>query len=140
MVTKGHGVKIGYGDQGADGAVGAGPFTLFARITEIGGIEVEADDIETTHMESPNQYKEFTAGFADAGECDFVLQFQKANAANVWALFRQDKTFEVTFKDGSTWTFNGYLKRFGTEADREGIVTVPCVIKLSGEPVFEAAA
>jgi hypothetical protein len=109
-------------------------------VTEIDGIEVEADDIETSHMESPNQFKEFTAGWADAGEVDFVIQFKKENAGTVWGLFRQDKSFEVKFKDGSTWTFNGYLKKFGTETDREGIITVPLTAKISGEPEFEAAA
>ena len=139
MATKGSGVKIGSGAQGTDGAIGE-TFTNFAKLTEIGGISIEADDIETSHMDSPNQFKEFTAGWADAGEVEFTLQFEKAGAAAVWALFRQDKSFRVLFKDGSEWTFNGYLKAFGTEADREGIVTVPCTIKISGEPVFEAAA
>ena len=140
MVTKGHGVKIGHAAQGADDAIGAGPFIYFARITEIGGIEIEADDIETSHMESANQFKMFTAGWADAGEVDFTIQFQKENAEDVWALFRQDKSFEVKFKDGSAWTFNGYLKKFGTEADREGLVTVPVTIKISGEPELAVAA
>jgi hypothetical protein len=138
--VKGYGVKIGHAAQGTDGAIGSGPFTYFARVTEIGGIEVESDDIETSHMESPNQFKEFTAGWADAGEVEFTIQFRKANAAEVWGLFRQDKSFEVKFKDGSAWTFNGYLKKFGTEADREGIVTVPVTVKISGEPDLAVAA
>lgn len=145
MATKGINTKVGYAAQGANGALSEGPFTHFAKVTEVSGISIESDDIETSHMESPGAadgkpWKEFTAGTADAGEIDLTVQFEKANAATVWGLFRQDKTFEVLFRDGSSWTLNGYVKKFGTEVDREGIITVPITIKASGEPVFEAAA
>lgn len=135
-MTKGHGVQIGHAAPAT--AIG-GVFTPFAKVTEIGGIEIEADDIETSHMESPNQFREWSAGWADAGEVEFTIQFDKANAADVWGLFRQDKTFRVTFKDGSRWLLAGFLKKFGTEVDREGLITVPLTIKISGEPVFEVA-
>lgn len=137
MATKGHGVKIGHA---APGTAVSGTFTDFARVTTIGNIEIEADDIETSNMDSPNQFKEFAAGWADAGEVEITAQFDKSDAADVWALFRQDKTFRIEWRDGSKLKIGGYVKKFGVETDREGLVTVPLTLRISGEPELVPAA
>ena len=37
-------------------------------LTEIGGIELSADTLDTTTLESDGGYREFIGGFKDAGE------------------------------------------------------------------------
>lgn len=139
MATKGYKTIIGYGDPGEDGQPGDGPFTDFAKVTDINGVSVEADDIETSNMDSVEAWKTFTAGWADAGSVDLKLQFDKTKAAEVYALFRQDKTFRVLFVDGSQWVLAGFVKKFGNEVEREKLVTVSITIKASGKPEFTAA-
>ncbi|HEV2294093.1 MAG TPA: phage tail tube protein [Tepidisphaeraceae bacterium] len=138
-ITKGWKTKIGYAEQLETGFPTT--FTDIARITAIGGIpQPEADDIETSNMDSVNAWKTFTAGWADAGQCELNMQFHKDDAAVVWGLFRQDKAFRIEFVDGSKWLFNGYVKKFGNEVEREGLVTVTLTMKVSGEPEFAVAA
>jgi hypothetical protein len=138
MATKGHSTKLAYGD--AANYADSETWTDFAKITEITPPNVEADDIDISHMDSPDQFKEFTAGWADGGEVECTIQFAKAANAAVYGLFRQDKGYKVTFVDGSTWELNGYMKAFGNEVEREGIVTANVTIKVSGKPVFTPAA
>lgn len=144
MPTKGYKTTIGYTDQGSNGALGTGSFTNFAKVTDINGVSVEAEDIETSNMDSPvgsdgKPWKEYTAGWASAGDVDLKLQFDKTDAGAVYGLFRADKTFQVTFVDGSTWTFNGYMKKHGQEVEREKLVTTTVTFKISGEPEFQPA-
>lgn len=137
MATKGHSTKLEFGNQAnyADSTT----WTEFAEITEITPPNVEADDIETSHMQSPEQFKEFDPGWADGGEVELTINFDKDQNETVYGLFRQKKGFKMTFVDGSAWKFNGYIKAFGNEVDREGIITAPITLKISGKPVFEKA-
>ena len=138
-VTKGYGTKVAYSDVNDDGEA-TGSYTDFARVTNFGGIDVEADDIDVSHLESPNAFKEFIAGWADGGELEIDVQFHKDGADAVWALYRLDKSFQTTFVDGSTWTVGGYIKKFGQEVEKDGIISTKLTVKVSGEPIFAAAS
>lgn len=136
-ITKGHSTVIEYGDAATYGD--SATWTPFAGVTEATPPTPEADDIDVSHMGSEEQFREFTAGWADGGEVELTLQYAKAQAATVYGLFRQDKGFKVTFSDGSHWGVTGYIKSFGDEIDREGIITTAATIKVSGKPVFVEA-
>jgi hypothetical protein len=132
------------GAQGSNGAIGS-TFVDYAKVTDINGISIEADDIETSNMDSPGAaegtpWKEFTAGWADGGTVELKLQFDKTQADTIYGAFREDKSFRILFVDGSAWTFNGFIKKFGNEIEREKLVTVSATVKVSGEPLFAAAA
>ena len=142
MAVKGSQVVFQYGNQATYAA--SSTWTDVAEIIDITPPNVEADDIETSHMMSPNQFKQFEAGWADGGEVDLSVQFEKAKNASLYALFRQPKGFRIMFADapgpsGSKWGFDGYIKGFGNEVDREDIVTADITVKITGQPVFVPA-
>lgn len=138
LTTKGHSTIVAYGSGStfADSET----FTPFARVTEVTPPTPEADDIDVSHMESDEQFKEYEAGWAEGGEVEFTIQFEKVQAETVYGLFRHSKGYKVTFADGSAWGCTGYIKSFGDEIDREGIVTTGVTIKVSGKPAFIKAA
>jgi hypothetical protein len=133
-ITKGHSTVIEYGDQPtfADSIT----WTAFANVTGVTPPTPEADDIDVSHMGSEGQFKEFTAGWADGGEVEVTLQYNKDQATTIYGLFRQNKGFRITFSDESYWGLTGYIKSFGDEIDREGIITTTVTIKVSGKPTF----
>lgn len=142
MATKGFKTKLAIGD--GKNVEESHTWTDIAKITDLKPPKPQADDIETSNMDSPGTdtgkpWKEFTAGWAEAGEVEVTIQFERAQNATVYGLFRQDKGFRITFVDGSTWHFSGYIKSFGDEVDRAKIVTTAVQIKVSGEPVFTPA-
>lgn len=136
--TPGHSAAFEFGDGAtvADSAT----WTKLAGVTEIGGLSFDADDVEVSNMDSPGQWKEFDPGWADAGEVEVTLQFQKAQNTTLFGLFRVPKGFRVVFADGSKWELDGYIKGLGNEVEREGIVSATATLKISGEPTFTAAA
>lgn len=144
MSVKGSKTRFEFGDQPTFGA--STVWTAFAKVVEIGsGVKVEADDIETSHMESPDDFKEWDPGWADGGEVQFKIQFEKAHNEVVYGLFRQPKGFRMILPDaplpsGSKWKFNGYIKGFGNESERTGLTTADITIKIVGKPEFEKAA
>jgi hypothetical protein len=142
MATKGHSVIMEYGNQATHGA--STVWTTMGNITDITPPNVEADDIETSHMLSPEQFKTFMAGWADGGEVELTIQYEKAKNAELYSLFRQDKGFRLMFADpapsGSKWNFSGYIKAFGNEVDREDIISADITVKISGKPDFAPAA
>jgi hypothetical protein len=143
MSVKGHSVIIEHGNQSTHEA--STVWTAVAELVDITPPNVEADDIETSHMLTPEQFKTFDPGWADGGEVEFTVQYEKAKNATLYGLFRQPKGYRVLFADapgpsGSRWKFNGHVKGFSNEVDREGLITADITIKISGKPVFEPAA
>jgi hypothetical protein len=137
-VTQGYETILSYGNMPT--ASGSTAWTDFAGILDIKPPKVESEDIDVSNMTSPNQFKQFVAGWAMGGEIECKIQFEKSQNATVYGLFRQNKGFKITFSDGSTWTADGYLKTFSNEVDREKIVTADVQVKVSGQPQFNAAS
>ncbi|MGE5611148.1 MAG: phage tail tube protein [Bacillota bacterium] len=141
MAVKGFKTGFAYSDLPMSEAT---VWTAVARIRDITCPTAEAEDIETSAMDSPSDdqgpWKEWSAGWADAGEVELTIEFDKAKNGEIYALFRVDKAFRISFADGSTWSFAGYMKGFGNEVDRKDIVTAKVTIKVSGKPEYKAAA
>lgn len=133
-VTKGYMSKAFYGDTVAAAT------TAFANVLEITPPKPTAAKIDTTHMESPDEFKEQDPGLAEVDDVELKVQFDKTQAAAVYGLFRLKKGFKVQFADGSKWELSGFISGYGDEVDREGIVTTTITIAVSGKPVFTPAA
>jgi hypothetical protein len=137
-VTQGYETILSYGNMPT--ASGSTAWTDFAGILDIKPPKIESEDIDVSNMASPGQFKQFTAGWANGGEIEVKIQFEKTQNATVYGLFRTNKGFKITFADGSTWLADGYIKSFANEVDREKIVTADIGVKVSGQPTFTAAS
>ena len=144
MAVKGSQTELFYGNGTT--VANTSIWTPVATILDIKPPKVEADDIETSHMQTPNQVKTFDPGWADAGELECQIQFEKVQNATLYSLFRVPRAWRMRFSDlpspsGSKWEFeNSYIKSFANEVDREQLVTADIVIKISGPPVFTQGA
>lgn len=119
--------------------------TLIAQIRDISGPEAEADDIETSNMDSTSRRKEFIAGFVDEGEPTFDLVYAKATMTSLRTLLAPDanESFEIELPDrtntsgiGSIIAFTGYVKKVGVESPHKDLVTCPVSLKVSGPITF----
>jgi hypothetical protein len=145
MATKGSKVKFSYGD--ASTAAGSASWTPIARIVDITPPKLEADDIETSNMDSPNDVKEWAPGWADAGEVELTIQYDKDQASTIMGLFRIQKGYRIEYPDapspsgtGSRLAFDGYIKAFSDHVDRKDIITEEITVKVIGLPTFTKAA
>jgi hypothetical protein len=123
------------------GTAGGTPATAFAGIKSIAGLpELNADEFETSRQDQASAIKEFAAGMADSGVLKLMLGFVKANVTTLYTNFRVLKSWKLTFVDGSTLQFDGWIKRIGKVAPNNDEVAVGVDIRVSGAHTFTAAA
>lgn len=142
------GEELGYGTklQVGDGALPE-VFTDVAKLTSIGGISLEADDVDITTYGSPGGFKEFMRGLVDAGAVDFEGIF--TNDASQTALFTDlaagpgtDKTknWKIVLPGTpalATWSLSGYLKSFKVDpSDPNDKISFSGSIKVTGKPTL----
>jgi hypothetical protein len=142
MATKGSKTRFEFGN-GITVAEST-TWTPFAKVLEVHPPKIKADDIDTSHMESEEEFKEFDPGWAEGGDVEIKIQFEKVQNETIYGLFRQPKGYRMVFNDapqpsGSKWKFSGYINGFANEVDRAGIVTADVTVKITGKPVFEKA-
>ena len=129
---------IGLGAQIQSGA-GSGPevFTAFAEVTSITPPEVTVDDIETTHLLSPNGWREYQPGLKEPGEASFEFNYTPGGTAELLA--RGDiaakviRNWRIVYPTGEYLQFYGYMRAFtGGDVTVDGKLSGSCTIKLSG--------
>src|SRR5256885_15905879 len=113
MAQKGSQVIMQYGNQSTYAA--STTWTDIAEILDITPPNIEADDIDASHMMSPNQMKELLPGWGDGGEVELSVSFEKTKNGALYNLFREPKGFRIMFADtpgpsGSKKGMDGYIK------------------------------
>ncbi len=117
-------------------------WTPIAKLLEIKPPPLKADDIETTNLESPDEFKEFEPGLGDAGESTFKLQWDATQNATLMDLFRQKKGFRVVYSDapqpsGSKLFFNGWINGIeGETVQKDNVVEGTVTVRVVGKPSF----
>jgi hypothetical protein len=91
--------------------------TTVGGLTSISGVELSAETIDVTTLDSTGGYREFIGGFKVGGD---------------------EEECVITFSNGATWTFDGVITGFSTSADLEDAIGFSMTIKVSGQPVFAA--
>lgn len=114
-----------------------------ANLTSIGEIGVESEEIDTTDLDSPDNYKEFIAGSKDAGEVSIAGNIKdEANVEKMLALAESQslEQFTVTYPSGAKWVFKAFVKSFKDgEKTTEGVATFTATLRISGKPVYTKA-
>lgn len=112
-----------------------------AGLTSIGGLELSADTIDATTLDSVGGYREFVAGFKDAGEVSLEGYLKSATGdgqKELYDLFESGDTedFTIDFPNGAKWEFKGVVTGFTTGASLEDLLSFSGTIKVSGKPIF----
>lgn len=79
------GVKIGYGTKVRVGRGNPVAWTPLIGLEDVSFPNAQSDEIETTHMESPNRTKEFIQGLNDNGESALTLHWIPGSPVDVLA-------------------------------------------------------
>lgn len=117
------------------------PVTV-AGLTSIGGLELSADTIDVTTLDSDGAYREFVAGFKDAGEVSLegYLELEpEKGQKDLYDLFESGETedFSILFPNNmGSWEFKGVVTGFATGADLEDPLSFSATIKVSGKPTL----
>ena len=120
--------------------------SAIAELTNIGSPKLTAGEIDVTSMDSANGYKEFIQGLRDGGEVGVEGNFISSDTNGQIGLVTDFnagtvQAFVITFPDGTTWTFSGFVKGFElNDAEVEGKLGFKASIKVTGKPVLGITA
>ncbi|MBQ8508251.1 MAG: hypothetical protein IJ466_12585 [Clostridia bacterium] len=115
------------------------------RLTSVGEIAPEAEELDVTTLESTGGYREYMQGFRDSGELEISGYHDAADDGQkgLRSAFASGASgaFEVAFPDGTVVTFNGFVKSHSIgSAEVDGAIGFGAVIRISGAvSVMEAA-
>ena len=115
------------------------PATI-ADLTSIGEIGVENSEIDVTTLDSSDNYKEYIAGFKDAGEVSLAgFVKSEANMEDMLALAEAQtvESWEIEFPSGAKWFLTGFVKIWKeAESTVEGVRGFTGSIRITGKPVY----
>lgn len=102
------------------------------------------DEIDATHMQSPNRTREFIPGLIDPGEASFEQNFIPGSASDV--LIRELKgagervRCRITFPNGVTWKFSGWVSGYEPAVPTDDKMTATVTWRVTGPTVSTPAA
>ncbi len=117
-----------------------GEFSI-AELKSIGGLDLKADTVETTTLDSTGGWKEYIQGPKDGGEVsvsgyfnpnDTNGQMALYNAFNTGAILNLSMIFPAAL--GASWDFRAIVTGIKTEANTEDAVPFEASLKVTGKP------
>lgn len=116
-------------------------------LTSISGLDLSADTIDVTTLESADNYREFIQGMRDGGEVSISGFFEPGDTLGqnqIFTLFNSGAVtaFSILFPStlGAEWTFNGIVTQATTNAEMEEAATFEATIKVTGRPSLGTTA
>jgi tail tube protein len=116
---------------------------LFVAMSEIKSItppSVDVDQVEVTHMQSPNQFREFISGLLDGGEVSFEMNFIPGNTSddrlfellNLPTGVSRRRACRISYPNGVTWFFNAEVTGYEPDVPFDDAMTATVTLKVSG--------
>ena len=129
MATRGIGTTIKSGTQ------------KIGSLTSIGGIEITADTMDVTDLDSEGGYRKFIKTFRDGGEVPLEGFFdaedtgQAAMQASIDSDDEEEYTIDFPTNPKASWTFKGIVTGFKVgDIELDGAIAFAATIKVSGKP------
>lgn len=141
--------RIGWG-----GELQIGTSSAAASLVELGEVrsfnlpQAEADEVEVTHLKSPNRRKEFISGLIDGGQIEAVINYVPGSATDLLLADARDDgdvravRFIIPDQTGAAaWqiTTSGFVKRYSPNDVTPGdAITATVTLRITGA-ISEAA-
>lgn len=130
--------SIGYGSvfEFADLATPT-DFTYIAEVYNLNPPSDTTDNIDATHMQSPNKTREFIDGLTDPGEASFEMNYVPGSPSDLAMIAAKGKRKwnRITFPNGVQVLFRGTRQSYEKAAPTDDKKTATVTIKVSGEPI-----
>lgn len=121
----------------ASGTDGTEVFTNVAEVKSISGPNTQTATVDTTHMESPDNTREFLPTLIDPGDLSFNVNFLPGNATHQGLRADQKartrRNWKLVFTDAAATTFSmaGYVTGVNITAEIEGVLMGAITLKLT---------
>lgn len=120
--------------------------TTIAEVNELSPPGMSREEIEYTHHQSPNMWREFGKGLKDGGEVSATINYIPTNSTHNAATGllgdlgndTTNDTWSIVFPDAlaTTWSFPGFLSGFEPGAPIDDRLTADITIRIAGQPTL----
>jgi hypothetical protein len=93
--------------------------------------------VDTTHMLTENARTNMPTKLVEWGECEMDIHFQPGVDP---PLKDEEETITITFPDGETWEFTGWMSRFEPSVPLEDKMTATVAIQVNGDVTIEGGS
>lgn len=115
-------------------------YVALAEITNISPPSADVDQVDVSHMQSPERYREFIDGLIDGGECSFDMNFVPGSTSDdrLFELLalpigtNHNRSCRISFPNGVTWTFLATLVGYEPDVPTDDKMTATVTFKVSG--------
>lgn len=115
-----------------------------AEVNNIDGPGMSRNVIDVTSLDSTGGYKEFIAGFREAGTVTFTMNFTRTNLDLMKADFESDdlQNYEIVLPDTDTTSleFTGLVTEMPLSIPMDDKITIDVTIQVSGEVTVNSGA
>lgn len=115
-----------------------------AEINSINGPTMSRETIDVTSLDSTGGYREFIAGFRDAGTVTLNMNFTRAGYDQMKDDFESDtlQNYEIVLPDAENTSveFEGLVTELPLTISPDDKITVDVTIKISGEPTVNSGS
>lgn len=136
--------SIGYGTFFHISQDAGSSWIEIAEVYDITPPSSTVDQIDVTHMQSPNRQREFIAGLSDPGSASFEMNFVPGSASDLKIQeirgTGEQVLCRITFPNSVTWRFTGQVESYEPAVPTEDKMTASVSFKVSGSTVAAAAA
>lgn len=108
-------------------------FTAIPELRGINGPSMTSEDIDVSHLGSSG-YRDYIAGFKEAGEITGEVNWTQAGYATLLVLFNSGalKNMELEFSDATVYEFVGRVKGVPITAQTGDAVRFNLTVKITG--------
>ena len=111
-----------------------------AEVISITPPSFSLDQVDVTHMTSPNRNREFISGLNDPGECSFDMNFVPGSTSddrlfellNLPTGTTRARNCRISFPNGVTWSFSAELTGYEPTVPVDDKMTATVTFKVSG--------
>lgn len=136
--------SIGYGSYFHISQDSGSSWVEIAEVFDITPPSDTVDQVDVTHMQSPNRRREFIAGLSDPGSASFEMNFVPGSASDLKIQeirgTGEQVLCRITFPNSVTWQFTGQIESYEPAVPTEDKMTASVSFKVSGSTVAAAAA
>lgn len=98
--------------------------------------QLAREALETSHMLTTGYKTYIPAKLIEGGELSAVIQFDPGQTPPIDA---DPEAIVITFADGETWTFSGFMTGYQAGADLETVMQATVVFKVADDIAIAAA-
>lgn len=116
-------------------------------LTSIDGLDLTAETLDTTTLDSDGGYRTFTGGFKDGGEVSvsgYFMPEEGEGQDELYAAFEaggaEQYSIEFPPELAAKWEFSAVVVGFKTGADLEDLLSFEATLKVSGKPTLTIGA